>query len=102
MCCGDLHSYRALMLLFSVSCCSVSPARIACLDMNLQKARLQMGVQVGHSQQAAEAEVGAAGTDQDPAESAKGLSSIQCTAARDDSTGSPTAAKTSYIVVRVE
>lgn len=27
--------------------CRVSPARIACLDMNLQKARLHMGVQVG-------------------------------------------------------
>jgi hypothetical protein len=36
---------RLLLLLFA--CCSVSPARVACLDMNLQKARLQMGVQVG-------------------------------------------------------
>jgi hypothetical protein len=26
--------------------CRVAPARIACLDMNLQKARMQMGVQV--------------------------------------------------------
>ena len=29
-----------------IPACRVSPARIACLDMNLQKARLQMGVQV--------------------------------------------------------
>lgn len=28
------------------SCFRVAPARIACLDMNLQKARMQMGVQV--------------------------------------------------------
>jgi hypothetical protein len=35
-----------LLLPDAVCCCSVSPARIACLDMNLQKARLQMGVQV--------------------------------------------------------
>jgi hypothetical protein len=35
-------------LLLSCCCCAsrVAPARIACLDMNLQKARMQMGVQV--------------------------------------------------------